>query len=692
MVRESTPGSCRAALTLCLMVTTLLMSTALVGAGTVAGRTAHLSTPSANGHATPSGLLAARPSSQNAMPLAAGLTLTAPGVVPAAVSLSWTEASVTGLNSFLNYTITYSTNNSTGSFAGVAVITTQTALQYAAGSLAPGGTYWWQVTGYVAVFLGGTQSQPSNVLEVQQPGSAYLTKWAVTSTSLQLNWTNNATYGGLLGFQSYTVFESISGAAYSPVYSNVTLALRTATLPVTAGVGYAYYLNTTDCINCGATGPQDSVTDSNILTVGTPATLGASISASRGTVDASESDLLTCTPSGGSSPFAFAWSVNGSSFLPGNGSIAVTFGSSGTFPVLCNVTDSEPRTTQASISITVNPNPVLTVALSRTHVDIGETVFFNCTVSGGTLPETLSWMFGNGESTSGGTTSTSYTSVGTYTPVCSGIDQAGVSSALAANVVVSPTLSLSASGSASAAAPGTSLQFIAHPANGSGSYGGYTWTFGDGTSGAGSTVTHAFSSAGTFTVTARVNDSNGGLSSSTTTVVVAPLVVHELAAPSSGRVGSSLAFSANATGGAGGPYNYTWDFGAGGLAYGPAVTHSYSQSGQYAPTLTVTDRLGAQNVTRWPAVSISSAPSALAWLPLWVLLVIAAFIGAVMAVATYARRNRTGPAGSAALSYYVPPVGPKGAMQGTKVCAHCGASNSSLRKSCEVCGAALGRT
>jgi hypothetical protein len=692
MVRQTPPSPYLTAVVLGLVVTTLVFSAVVIGAG--AGSATPARNSLAAGSLSPSRIVspADRSSAPRSTAPAATLTLTAPGVSPAVVSLSWSQATVTGFNSFLNYTISYSANSSTGPFVVVAVITTETTLEYAAGSLAPGGVYWWQVDGYVAVFLGNTQQQPSNVLQVQQPASAYLTKWAVTSTSLQLNWTNNATYGGLLGFQSYAVFESISGGAYSSVYANTTVGLRTATLVVTAGVGYAFYLDTTDCIDCGAAGPEVSVTASNTITVGTPATLGATISASRGTVDVAESDLLTCTPSGGSSPFSFTWSVNHSAFLPGNASISVAFGSSGALPVACNVTDSEPRTIQASTSITVNTEPILSVELSRTHVDVGEMVFLNCTSSGGTLPESLSWTYGNGGSDPSGTASTSYGATGTFTPVCSGIDQAGVSSALSASVIVTPALALSATASAPAAAPGTSLQFTSSPSGGSGAYAGYSWTFGDGTTGVGGIVAHAFASAGTFTVTAHVNDSNGVVTSGTTTVVISPLVVREVVAPSKATVGSAVELSANVTGGAGGPYNFSWNFGDGAVAYGPGVSHTYSQSGQFTPVLTVKDRLGAGVVTDWSTLTVSAAPLPLAWLPIWVLLVVAVLVGAMMAVVTYTRRDRTGPAGTGALSYYVPPVGPKGAMQGTKICPHCGASNSSLRKSCDVCGAALGKS
>ena len=64
------------------------------------------------------------------------------------------------------------------------------------------------------------------------------------------------------------------------------------------------------------------------------------------------------------------------------------------------------------------------------------------------------------------------------------------------------------------------------------------------------------------------------------------------ATPAIGTAPLLVTFSAAATGGAGGPYTYSWAFGDGASAATAATTHTYATGGNYLATLTATDSAG----------------------------------------------------------------------------------------------------
>src|SRR5712691_3603678 len=121
----------------------------------------------------------------------------------------------------------------------------------------------------------------------------------------------------------------------------------------------------------------------------------------------------------------------------------------------------------------------------------------------------------------------------------------------------------------------------------------FSWTFGDGSTGTGSAVTHAYTSAGTFTVALTVKDSGSpqqtaSSQQSVTVSLPASLTTSFTHSPSSPIVGGQVTFTASASGGTS-PYSFSWNFGDGGSATGSPATHVYSAIGSYTVTLTTTD-------------------------------------------------------------------------------------------------------
>lgn len=611
----------------------------------------------------------------------AGFTLSVTGTTPSAIALSWTS---TG---FLpTYTVQESTNGSGGPFTSVAVISNG-ATTYAQAGLSPATTYWWEVTE-----TGTFGSATSNVLAVTQPEVAALTEWAVSGTALQFNWTNNATYGGGLAFVSYVLFESVGGhpATAAVTVGNVS-TLTTSLSGLSPGSSYTFFLNTTDCwTGCPPPAGSTTVSESNALTFGAPLPLSASIGAQRPTVDVGQLDLFTCTPSGGQNPYTFAWDWGNGTYVPGGGATAHAFSVATSVTVTCRVTDNLSSQYPTATTIVVTSDPTLTASANRTAADIDQAISFNCSGSGGFAPYSIGWTFGDGGAASTSEPSHTYTTAGTFRAICTLTD--GTSTQVAANVTldVSPQLTLTAMASASAAAPGTSLTFTAAPVNGSGVYPTISWSFGDGGSASGLVVHHLFATASVFHVLANATDSNGGRASASVPVTVAALAVALPALPPTAVApGASVTFVANASGGAGAPYNYTWTFGDGTLGYGANVTHRYASAGTFHVSLLVSDRLGATNRTTFAPLVVSTPPPPAPLLSALGLLALAAVIALVAFGLGFVLRRRRTEREFRAVAGRVPVTDTERMVRGSKVCRVCGTTNVGLRTTCEQCGASL---
>ena len=156
-----------------------------------------------------------------------------------------------------------------------------------------------------------------------------------------------------------------------------------------------------------------------------------------------------------------------------------------------------------------------------------------------------------------------------------------------------PTLSASFTYSPSSPQTGQTVSFTGSASGGTSPY-SYSWSFGDGSTGIGSSAKHTYSSAGTLTVVLTVKDN--GLPQETTTsqqsITVSgappPLTASFAFSPSSTQAGQHVTFTASAGGGTS-PFTFGWSFGDGSTGTGSPATHTYSSAGSYTVILTVKD-------------------------------------------------------------------------------------------------------
>ena len=160
--------------------------------------------------------------------------------------------------------------------------------------------------------------------------------------------------------------------------------------------------------------------------------------------------------------------------------------------------------------------------------------------------------------------------------------------------------------------PGQDVTFSADREHGKGE-GDLVWNFGDGTPVAtGSEATHAYETAGTYTVTLTALNSDGTIDpQDTTTITVAPKPNAAPSATFSFAPGSPVAGEeVTFTGGSdpdGDAVTRSWDFGDGTTGTGRTASHVYETAGSYAVVLIVTDIHGAFDTSN-KTVTVAEPP------------------------------------------------------------------------------------
>jgi len=167
---------------------------------------------------------------------------------------------------------------------------------------------------------------------------------------------------------------------------------------------------------------------------------------------------------------------------------------------------------------------------------------------------------------------------------------------------------------ASASQPGTNATQIST----------YDWNFGDGQTGSGKSVTHAFVSGGSFNVTLTVTNDRGLQASTAQLVSVGtadPFTGDWVISPLNPVVGLPILFNADLVQTSAGHQvtQFNWTFGDGSGGTGFQTQHTYTQPGTYNVILSVVDDLGRKKVfpaksitvgTGGPTVVIAFTPSA----------------------------------------------------------------------------------
>ncbi len=364
-----------------------------------------------------------------------------------------------------------------------------------------GGQLWVSYTANYAVELGTFQTDPWLTLAPED--SPYTVAASATPSltdpGVAVTFQGTATNSAGLTTFAWAFGDGTTGTGSSPTHAYALAGTYLAQVTATDGLGR----QATD---------QASVT----ITTGLTAQLAAAPTAT----DVGQSVSFTAMPAGGTGTYTYAWTFGDG----GSGSASTashSFSATGTYTVNLWVNDSGGGSVHRSTSVTVNPVPAATASASVSALDVGQTVSFTGSSTGGTSPMAFSWDFSDGTRSAVANPAHAYAGPATYTAQLTVTDAVGVSATKTVSVTVNALPVASATASTNAPAPGASVTFTGSSTGGTGTI-AYAWTFGDGATGSGQSPSHAYAAAGTYTVRVWANDTTGASSVYTMTIVVTP--------------------------------------------------------------------------------------------------------------------------------------------------------------------------
>ncbi len=285
-----------------------------------------------------------------------------------------------------------------------------------------------------------------------------------------------------------------------------------------------------------------------------------------------------------------------------------TYTEAGTYTVTLTVTDNDGMTDIDNLSITIaEPAQEPPVAEIQLNPAEGGPAPLDVAFGGANSSDgdgnivSYEWDFGDGNTATGVLVENTFVDPGTYVVELTVTDNDGLTNTTSVEIVVSQVLAapfaLFDVSLGSGVIPFTTTFDGSASMDIDGNIVSYEWNFGDGTTATGAMVTHTFTDVGEYDVTLTVTDNDGLTSTSIQSVsALTPLIAPTaafIASPLSGTAPLLVNFNAaTSTDTDGFIVSYDWDFGDGSTGTGVTPNHTYTESGVYMITLTVTDNDG----------------------------------------------------------------------------------------------------
>ncbi len=320
-------------------------------------------------------------------------------------------------------------------------------------------------------------------------------------------------------------------------------------------------------------------------------TLVANFSVSTGT--ATEGEVLRFTDTSTGSPVSWTWD-----FGDGTGAqepnVEKAWDKEGVYVVSLEITNARGDESTQLIEITVVPEAVLLVpaadfSFDRSTIEAGESVTLTNRTTGEV--DLLEWDFGDGESSVGDSAKHTYDTAGTYTVTLTASNAAGSSSTSTKITVLSgvepPTAAI-------APIPTSVVegQFVTLKSASLNAPTRLSWDLGDGTTGSGQSLKHAWDTPGTYRIRLTAENSEGSDSTFTDVTVtrrIDPPVSQFTQSATEVLVGETVTFTNLSLND---PTKLIWNFGDDTTKRGETATKSWSKPGRYRVTLRATNDAG----------------------------------------------------------------------------------------------------
>ncbi|MFT2692119.1 PKD domain-containing protein [Clavibacter zhangzhiyongii] len=262
-------------------------------------------------------------------------------------------------------------------------------------------------------------------------------------------------------------------------------------------------------------------------------------------------------------------------------------------------------------------NQAPTAAFTSTAKDLTASFDGSTSTDADGTVASYAWAFGDGTTGTGRTVDHAYAKAGTYAVSLTVTDDKGLVSAKK-DGTVTVTAPAAANQAPTAAFTSTAKDLTASfdgstSTDADGTVASYAWTFGDGATGTGRTVDHAYAAAGTYQVSLTVTDDKGLVSAKKdgTVTVTAPVGTPANQAPTAAFTSTAKDLTASFDGSTstdadGTVASYAWAFGDGTTGTGRTVDHAYAKAGTYAVSLTVTDDKGLVSAKKDGSVTVTA--------------------------------------------------------------------------------------
>jgi PKD repeat protein len=290
------------------------------------------------------------------------------------------------------------------------------------------------------------------------------------------------------------------------------------------------------------------------------------------------------------------------------------FTTAGTHSVKLTVVDTSGCTNTISKSVSIASEPVVRFSFPQPVCVQSSVQFDNLSNVPGSFIVKSEWDFGDGNTQIMNTlasVSHIYTTYGTYTASLKITSNEGCEKTLSLPVVILPAPL--ADFSVSSTCLSSLAQFTDLSQAGVGGITGWSWKFGDPTSGINNVSSvklpsHTYNTAGSFPVSLIVSNSGGCIDTIVKQVLIHGLPVADFTF-TPGCVNGSTHFVCSTFVNTGAISSYSWNFGDGQSLQGLDPTHIYLNSGSFTVTITVTDTTGCTS-TKSHLVVIADPPTA----------------------------------------------------------------------------------